>query len=782
MAIEIGALRALLTLDSASFVRGAKRAETSLGRVQQRLRKASAAASKFGRSMSRRMTVPIVAGAAVAVRSSLKVVDAQAKMAQSMGTSTKSLQVLGRAADMAGISQGDLEGSMRRLTRRASLAAQGIGPGAKAFDRLGLAAADLNDLHMDERIKLIQERISELVPTAEQAGVASQIFGDKTGLAMLRLDAATIDKATSEIARFGVAVTDVEADRIEEANDAISALGLVTRGLSNQIAVALAPTLTAIAEKIADLGEWFSALSPKTQRFIGISAALAAAVGPLAIGLGFMAAGLAALASPIGLVVLGFGAIAGAAVYVAAKWDDLTARFPALADLSKRVGENFGEAWEASSNRLDGFVKSVDGAATAIGALFSGDLEGAARGFAEVFQGVTESMVAKIESWKVSVRTVAPEFSAMVGDIITNLSELPHRLWNKGKEAIEAFVSGMLSAWAELKGTVREIFGFDKDIQTELRERYTQIGRDAVIGSGIGIQSGAAEAGALAAETMEYITQQAKDAAQIKSPSRVWMELGKDLVHGLSIGIADNAMDASNAAADAMRQVTDAVAGRMDGVGGAADQFGTSLSAKISSISDEMGRVAIGARKMGDVLRDTFKRSAAALVSSGLKTGLQRVVDLLDLGGVLGGSKGSGGGLLSGIGKLFGFAEGGYTGHGGKYQPAGIVHAGEYVMSAAATSRIGVGNLEAMHQGALRGYAAGGLVTPAPIPVPVAPTSTSTSARSEVLVRLGVPQGVTIEESRQIAGDVAVTVVGEYDRGLDGRVNEITTRGDTRLR
>jgi len=52
-----------------------------------------------------------------------------------------------------------------------------------------------------------------------------------------------------------------------------------------------------------------------------------------------------------------------------------------------------------------------------------------------------------------------------------------------------------------------------------------------------------------------------------------------------------------------------------------------------------------------------------------------------------------------------GFDKGGYTGPGGKYQPAGVVHKGEYVFDAEATRRIGVANLRR-----LQGYASGGLV------------------------------------------------------------------------
>lgn len=46
-----------------------------------------------------------------------------------------------------------------------------------------------------------------------------------------------------------------------------------------------------------------------------------------------------------------------------------------------------------------------------------------------------------------------------------------------------------------------------------------------------------------------------------------------------------------------------------------------------------------------------------------------------------------------------GFSSGGYTGPGGKYQPAGIVHKGEYVFDQASTNRIGVSQLEALRNG-----------------------------------------------------------------------------------
>lgn len=48
---------------------------------------------------------------------------------------------------------------------------------------------------------------------------------------------------------------------------------------------------------------------------------------------------------------------------------------------------------------------------------------------------------------------------------------------------------------------------------------------------------------------------------------------------------------------------------------------------------------------------------------------------------------------------LSAFAAGGYTGDGGKYDVAGVVHRGEFVFNSAAVNRIGLDNLQAMHRG-----------------------------------------------------------------------------------
>ena len=112
-----------------------------------------------------------------------------------------------------------------------------------------------------------------------------------------------------------------------------------------------------------------------------------------------------------------------------------------------------------------------------------------------------------------------------------------------------------------------------------------------------------------------------------------------------------------------------------------------------------------------------------------------------------------------------GFAEGGYTGLGGKYEPAGVVHKGEYVVDAESVRRAGgPAALDAMRR-RLKGYAAGGYVGPS-IPKMHSP------------VRGTAPTVIVNNNSPAEAG---AAVSGSPDLGymIEVAVNEKVTRGKT---
>jgi hypothetical protein len=144
-----------------------------------------------------------------------------------------------------------IEQATKDLTRRLSQAAAGTGPAADALDRLGLSANELIALPLDQRVGAINAAIESFVPAAERAAVAGQLFGEEGSIAMSRIDTATLRQATEDVRAFGVVVSEQDADQIERTNDAISRLGLIWRGLSNQLAVAAAPALEAVANAMA---------------------------------------------------------------------------------------------------------------------------------------------------------------------------------------------------------------------------------------------------------------------------------------------------------------------------------------------------------------------------------------------------------------------------------------------------------------------------------------------------------------------------------------------------
>lgn len=100
-------------------------------------------------------------------------------------------------------------------------------------------------------------------------------------------------------------------------------------------------------------------------------------------------------------------------------------------------------------------------------------------------------------------------------------------------------------------------------------------------------------------------------------------------------------------------------------------------------------------------------------------------------GGAQGGLSGFLGALVPGIAGALGipgFAVGGPTGGSDPSKVAGLVHEGEYVFDASATTRIGIHNLDAIRKGVLPGYAKGGAVTSmAQIAMPAAAQSSSSA-------------------------------------------------------
>lgn len=106
---------------------------------------------------------------------------------------------------------------------------------------------------------------------------------------------------------------------------------------------------------------------------------------------------------------------------------------------------------------------------------------------------------------------------------------------------------------------------------------------------------------------------------------------------------------------------------------------------------------------IADLIRIQIRASLAGGSGGGLLGSLMGSVVSMFGGGAT--PLASSGVTVGGVDAMNGYASGGYTGDGGKYEPAGVVHRGEYVINAQSTRKLGLSYLNS-----LNGYANGGLV------------------------------------------------------------------------
>jgi phage-related minor tail protein len=217
-----------------------------------------------------------------------------------------------------------------------------------------------------------------------------------------------------------------------------------------------------------------------------------------------------------------------------------------------------------------------------------------------------------------------------------------------------------------------------------------------------------------------------------KKSSEEWVKYDKFIDQALGVDKMEEFIEKMNFLTKALYegritvdQYSVAVRGLEDGFKKTTDQmseFAVQAAHNIQNVlGDAMEQVLAGNfNNIGNLFTNMLNRMIAQLAASQLSAALFGNYGTTgQIGGLLGAAGSAIAGAFTGapngaVGGDYGayFAEGGYTGDGGKYDPAGVVHKGEYVFDAASTRRIGVGALNRM-----RGYAEGGYVgsgTPAP--------------------------------------------------------------------
>ena len=265
---DLGELSAKITAQIQEFERGMDTAGQKVDQFGARAGRGGAAAGKGMAVAGKAATV--MAGAAMAAAAAaaaagaalvalgargMKAGDEQAKLARQLGITNEELATMQRAADFAGMSSSALTTNMQRLNRGIGEAIQGTGQAGDAFRQLGIDVNDLQQMRADEQMTTLATAMGNLGTRAEQAAVANQIFGRSGQEMLVFLDdaEANLTRANLQVNAFGIALSEVETDRIEAANDALSSIGAVIQGLANRIAARVAPLIEFLALKFEEV-------------------------------------------------------------------------------------------------------------------------------------------------------------------------------------------------------------------------------------------------------------------------------------------------------------------------------------------------------------------------------------------------------------------------------------------------------------------------------------------------------------------------------------------------
>jgi len=286
----------------------------------------------------------IGAAIGIAVKNVVNAADEMTKLAQKTGIATAELQTLAHVASLSGVSAGQMQTAVARLTRgMADMARGGSSEAARAMKAIGVEStnADGSMRNTSEVLADIAQKFSGYRDGAEKSALAMSIFG-RSGAEMIPLlngGRAAIEDARKELEDFGAKASTQLGKDSERLNDNLSRMGTFFQGIAVQIAERVVPALANASDAIVkwlresgfaiSVGNALGAMFENLESIVTVAgAAMAVAFGPAII------ASIVAItkALTVGLI----GALGAVAAFLVA--NPITATFIAVALAAKAMG------------------------------------------------------------------------------------------------------------------------------------------------------------------------------------------------------------------------------------------------------------------------------------------------------------------------------------------------------------------------------------------------------------------------------------------------------------
>jgi hypothetical protein len=291
-----------------------KQFQSSLKKATRRLKKFGSSMKRTGQTMTRSLTMPVIAFGAVAIKAFDEQIKAETKLRTSLKGNEEAFKSLKNQAQ-----------ELQKVTLfgdEATMEAQGF-----------LAQLGLNEAAILKLTPLIQD-----FATAQGVGL-----GDAA-----KLVAKSVGSSTNALSRYGIQI-EGEVGTVERLNSAVNALSTAFGGqaeaiskeglgpliqmknrlgdIFEEIGEKLIPIVVKLGEKLMVFFNGFSNLDSKTQEMIIGIALLTATLGPLLIVLGSIAIAMAGISAPALATVAAVTALAAAIVFITDNWEALKERF-----------------------------------------------------------------------------------------------------------------------------------------------------------------------------------------------------------------------------------------------------------------------------------------------------------------------------------------------------------------------------------------------------------------------------------------------------------------------
>jgi hypothetical protein len=256
------------------------------------------------------------------VKAGLESVAAQAKLAISMDATIDGMRALAIAGDDLGLKTEEVNQGIGMLNQRLGEFQRQGGPGARMLAELGLKLADLAKLDADKRLAAVADRVKALGLSASQAADLARQLGLRGAEwgTLLRQGGDAIRQAREDVDKFGLSISEVDAQQVLKAQNAMENIGRALANVRDQIAIALAPVVAELADRLNHAAAEAGGFRQASLRAVEIALLGFAKVGDVIHGLRTVFKG-------VQLVADGFGSAVISVVQMAAEgiiaWVDL---------------------------------------------------------------------------------------------------------------------------------------------------------------------------------------------------------------------------------------------------------------------------------------------------------------------------------------------------------------------------------------------------------------------------------------------------------------------------